>query len=278
MQHDLDTFEQHFTLRGRYPLDCREFAAEFVSSDGSGNTFMKRRLRFDSARTLDFYIQDKKPYAMHMGAVTVLPDRRALRELVIDLDVTDKRRYCACECAAAKPPRACARCWLFIRIGAYCMSRSLVFLFGGAALLGQHWYFSGNRGVHGYLTNLDFVWQFSEDERRDLVKGLSHSPSEGLSFMQQSLLKDVRSFYTTHLYPVHREALMQSGIDYEPSDMDVMQVCWPALDVEVSCKPQHLIRCPGTRNPKSGHYVQAVDTAQLLDFVPQHWTDMAQDV
>lgn len=269
---DEQVFHKIFTCDGVYSLEQREFAAEFVRSD-SQEIFMRRSLRFVSMDNLWEFIRIQRPLAVHVGAV-MLPNTDLVRELVFDLDVTDKKAFCACDCATKSPPTACEQCWCFIQIGAHCLNESLRYLFGRATT--PYWWYSGNRGVHGYLSN-ERVFTLSRLDRENLVSLLSHDRRHPYSAFQLTLRESLQTFYTQQLYPRHFEKLNTLGITHTPTQDQLMDVCWPQLDTRVTGDLKHLIRCPGTVNPKTGVLVTRIRTDSLLEFVPERFRTQKVD-
>jgi DNA primase catalytic subunit len=250
---DPDVLTRIATLDGKWKFENRRFAAEFAHFSGEGQ-YMKRDLSFLSAIALIEWARTQSGLiSLHMEALTLIGSETREREIVLDIDVTDYADHCACECAQQK--KACIVCWKFIQMAIKCLSRVFDQALG-IERTNIFWFFSGNRGVHCFLVDKRYLYRDGET-RAAIAEYFTYSRDKPMTMDQIALIAEIRDFYCNEL----------NG-SRDASDEDVLAVVWPKIDKRVTSGISHLIRCPFSRNQKSGLFSHLIEAEDPWTYVP----------
>jgi DNA primase catalytic subunit len=250
------------TLKSHYPFRERSFASERQRSPDD-QIYMQRNLSFATVADLTQWLSNQRDLvSFHIEAIKLAGDSELFRELVFDIDVTDYAKHCACDCSETK--RACSKCWVFIRLAMHCLNYAFTKSFS-IAQSDIYWFFSGNRGVHCFILDEEFAFR-EADMRETFAEYLTFDPAITITRDQLVLLPFIREFYAQEIYPLHANKLPHpEGLD----NAQLLQICWPKIDAGVTKAVNHLIRCPYTRNQKSGYYSQRIYHENgLINYVP----------
>lgn len=242
------------------PFKNREFAWECKGSDDQ--IYMQRSRRFDSIVDLHREVEGRGDIVtLHIGPLMNGDKRLTKRELIFDLDVTDKEQYCACSCALTKS--ACEKCWLFIRLSMHCIN---YFLENSLCVprASIHWFFSGNRGVHCFVSDPRFAYS-DPDMRTQICNYLTYDATKPLTSEQLLLAPVIDRFFADKIQPTHGSKWPSLDI---ADRAQIMEMCWPKIDRQVTASHVHLLRCPFTIHRKTKRHSQLITAPNLLDYVP----------
>lgn len=125
------------------------------------------------------HLRDYVAEQLHLGSLHCSWDRhhraqRRLHEVVLDIDLTDYKRHCAC--ATAKERKACSQCWLHIEGTVLVLRHRLTHELGVPE---KHvlWVYSGKKGVH-CLVNDPRLMALDAEARQRLVTLLSRPTAQ----------------------------------------------------------------------------------------------------
>jgi DNA primase catalytic subunit len=255
---DAELFTKIVTAAGAFA--DREFAI-FLEN---GNVLRSRHFS-GVADLLLFANSGRDIRSINIGPVMKEGRRTERREIVLDIDVTDYAAICACEHEREKS--ACPHCWRYIQLAAHCLNRVLVDGYG-IDQAHVHWFFSGNRGMHCFVSSPTHILRTKKD-RANFVNTLAYTNEARPTLQQVALVPLIREFYADQIYPLHEQKLSASPKFI--SDEVLLELCWPRFDRAVTLDPTHLLRVPFGRHPTTRRYSQPVNGA-LLDFMPDFRT------
>ncbi len=248
----LDTFQKIITINGTFRFEYRTF--RFCANETSYyDQFFVTMDNF-----LETVRNTRNLTSIHLGPLKC-PQRGTCRELIFDFDATDYGDVRTCDCTSS----ACSTCWPFVQIAAHCTHWALINSLGIDAS-NIYWFFSGNRGLHCFVTDVTYVHN-SAPSRAAIVAFLQHKDSH-LSVPQVSLLATIRKHYDTVLRPLNNSKLSKEASSL--TDGEILQICWPRMDVRVTADLKHLLRCPFSVNQKTDVCTRLVDN-DLLSYVPR---------
>jgi hypothetical protein len=246
------------TCGDRHPFSSRQFSAAFTRPEG---TYYQTGITMSGVSDLLLWANAQSNIeSLHMGPFKIEGTTREECNIKIDVDVTDYEQHCACSCAATKT--VCLACWPFIQLAMLCLDSALSNSLA-VQRAGIHWFWSGNRGVHCFVSDPAWVSN-SVEKHRAVAALLEYDQNKPLTADQCALRSTIREFYRNTLQPLHASKL---PLDEQLDDRALMAICWPRIDSNVTTGIRHLLRCPFTRNQKSGKYSTLI-TGDLVSFVP----------
>ena len=198
------------------------------------------------------------------------------KEFVLDIDLTDYDDIRTC-CNAAN---ICKKCWMFITTSIQIIDSSLKENFGFQNIV---WVYSGRRGVHCWIADMEAV-KMSSEERRAVVMWFSppsnlkhpfvNDSFEKCKILFLSLLTEMDILAKTEellkLVPATtREQLkkrmngcnnsiekwkcVKELCDANTCNSIILKHTWPRLDQNVSIGVNHLLKSPFCVHPRTGN-------------------------
>ena len=212
------------------------------------------------------------------------------RELVFDLDATDCIRTCPCA------DTICVRCWPLMMVSVKIIHKCLTEDLGFEHIL---WVYSGRRGVHcwvsderaRYLTNeartqvVDFILRqcFKQDYMNILRPFFRQRLNAEKLFDGTSLAEEFKCSYDTWSHDLKSNHLVTFSffffgfffVDETCQEALVVKAVGPKLDVKVTVRMDHLLKCPYSPHPKTKQLCVPIPNIDTFDpfSVPVRWSN-----
>jgi DNA primase catalytic subunit len=192
-------------------------------------------------------------------------------ELMFDLDMNGNvyKRQGLCDCT--QDDQVCDVCFeVYIRTAQYVME--LIF-FRVMKWTRYLMVFSGNRGLHFYVTDKRVI-TWTRDQRVRFTRWIIHMKND----MDSNVVNEIYCGYLKarfESFPALVErvrGIPKDSVEYKQA---VVQAMWPVLDENVTTDAYHLHKVPMSLHPKSGNVSvivpSALDTRFLLSRVLVHY-------
>jgi DNA primase catalytic subunit len=206
---------------------------------------------------------------IHLGSFVGADGADGDAPLVFDIDVTDYKDYCSCECATER--KTCHLCWPYVQAAMFVISSMLTDVLG-VERGDQHWFYSGNRGVHCHVF-VGGVVEIDDEARQGVIELLSHTTK----IIEQPFHARMWPLFWDHFEKKIRPGNCHKlsavfGTDVLNEKEHAMRSSWPKLDQAVTGRRSHMIRLPFTQHATSKRYSSAIScsTLDMLTWFPPH--------
>lgn len=204
-------------------------------------TEYNRALRYSGPRCFAT-MQDLALFLVHHHAVALLlGGKGGHRHLTFDFDLNEYDQAPARQCRC-RGKTCCSSCILVAKAGAVAVETCLKDRWKFD--LDIRWFFSGRRGLHGWVMNTDHVFCTNEEVRADVAKMFVQRPSPD-SPLGRLLMAKWEPFITR---------LEEDGWWSDRW----FELLWPRLDVPVTASLARSLRLPFSINPSTGKIVEPV--------------------
>ncbi|MFX0063023.1 MAG: DNA primase catalytic subunit PriS [Candidatus Hermodarchaeota archaeon] len=265
-----------------------------------------RNFSFKTPSNLRDFLIQRTPLSAYVGAVFDAPptaEKRIhklnwiRREFIVDLDLTDydtiRPEYCGCRGAN----QVCSKCWAIIQDAIWFLTETLEKDFG---LKKIHWFFSGRRGVHAWITDSQ-TSRSNTEQRASIVEYFSLVRGEEIymegsdvfktrvfdyiiqSFLLKADRRDLKKMKITEPYWLRkiletqdletiklrrrtfREIMQKQS---EETKALILKFRSPRIDRKCSIDINRLLRMPGSIHGVTGKICRKLSWEEIKTFNP----------